>query len=159
MRLALTILAFTLLAGSQEPPSQTEGSTARLEGKSSSKDTKIDISPPEDDRAKHPDSEDQIQVVGEMKPWNPHKAMKDVEVGDYYFKRANYRAAISRYREALEWKPRDAVATYRLALALEKSGARDESLATYKAYLDILPKGPYAEDCRKAIERLSAANK
>jgi tetratricopeptide (TPR) repeat protein len=159
MKLVLTILGFALIANAQDSPPRSERSTARLEGKSSSKDTKIDIAPPDDDAAKHPDSEDQIQVVGEMKPWNPHKAMKDVEVGDFYFKRAKYAAAISRYREALEWKPRDAVATYRLALALEKSGARDESLATYKAYLDILPNGPYAEDCRKAIERLSAANK
>ena len=49
------------------------------------------------------------------------KAMKDVEVGDYYYKQENYKAAISRYREALEVKPHDAEATYKLAQVLDKT--------------------------------------
>ena len=49
------------------------------------------------------------------------RAMKDVEVGDYYYRRENYKAALSRYREALEFKPRDAVATFKLAQTLEKT--------------------------------------
>ena len=42
--------------------------------------------------------------MSEFHPWNPHKAAKDIEVGDYYFKRKNYRAAEDRYREALFYK-------------------------------------------------------
>ena len=45
--------------------------------------------------------------VSEFHPWNPHKAAKDIEVGDYYFKeRKNYRAAADRYREALALQTR-----------------------------------------------------
>ena len=60
--------------------------------------------------------------LGEFHPWDPHKAMKCIEVGDFYFKQGNYRAAISRYQEALDWKPKDAEATYKLGEAQEKSG-------------------------------------
>src|SRR3954447_3378662 len=96
-----------------------DSQTPRDPGESSSKDTIIDISPPKDDAAKHPDSasspEEDVSGVMEVKKWDPHKAEKDVEVGDYYLKRKNFVAAINRYREALEYKPRDAVATFRLA--------------------------------------------
>jgi tetratricopeptide (TPR) repeat protein len=76
-------------------------------------------------------------------------------VGDYYRKRKNYRAAESRYREALEWKPNDAMASYRLAQTLEKMNRRDEAVTYYQAYLKILPRGEFAEDCHKSIARIS----
>ena len=92
--------------------------------------------------------------VGEFHPWNPHKAAKDVEVGDYYFKRKNYRAAEDRYREALFYKDNDAIATFRLAVCLEKMDQPDDARKEYERYLKILPHGPQAEDARKAINRL-----
>src|SRR5215469_17065027 len=93
---------------------------------SSSKQTQIDISPPKDDAAKHPDSD--VSDVTEMRPWNPHKSEKDVEVGEYYMKRGNYRAAEDRYREALVYKPGDAIATYRLAEVLNAQGKSAEAM-------------------------------
>lgn len=134
------------------------------EGESSSKDTKIDLSPPADDEKAHPQSSEVLRDatgspgspdVGEFHPWNPHKAAKDIEVGDFYFKRKNYRAAEDRYREALYYKDNDAIATYRLAVCLEKLDEPDEALKEFESYLKILPHGPQAEDARKAIDRLN----
>jgi len=90
----------------------------------------------------------------EVKKWDPHKAEKDVEVGDYYLSRKNFSAAISRYREALEYKPRDAVATFRLAQALEKTGDSQEALQMYQEYLKILKNGPFATEAKKGVERM-----
>lgn len=133
-------------------------------GDSSSKDTQIDLSPPPDDAKAHPQSSEILKDesgegsgskdVAEFHPWDPHRAAKDVEVGDYYFKRKNYRAAEDRYREALLYKDNDAVATFRLAQCLEKLQRPDEALEQYESYLKILPNGPEAETCHKAIERL-----
>src|SRR5271168_4971013 len=89
-------------------------------GESSSRDTKIDISPPKDDDKNHPQSSTAVSDaeleaapapsdVQEFHPWDPHKAAKDVEVGDFYFKRKNYRAALARYQDALLWKNNDAL--------------------------------------------------
>jgi tetratricopeptide (TPR) repeat protein len=138
-------------------------------GQSSSKDTLIDLSPPADDAKTHPQNSDALKDekrpsgtpdVGEFHPWNPHKAAKDIEVGDFYFKRKNYRAAEDRYREALFYKDNDAVATFRLAQCLEKMDQPDEARKEYESYLQILPHGPQAEAAHKAIERLkgNAAN-
>src|SRR5215471_17723286 len=118
---------------------------------SSSKQTQIDISPPSGDE-KHPGNND--GELSEFHPWDPHKAAKCIEVGDWYFKQENYRAAISRYQEALEWKPRDAEATYKLGQVLEKTGDFGGALENYQAYLKILPVGPYAPKARQGIERV-----
>src|SRR5215469_4232808 len=128
-------------------------------GQSSSKEDPVDLSPPADDAKAHPHSSEMLEDEGsgetaELLPWDPHKAAKDVEVGDFYFKKKNYIAAESRYREALHFKDNDALATYRLAVCLEKMDRGDEARAEYESYLKILPYGPEAADAKKAIERL-----
>jgi tetratricopeptide (TPR) repeat protein len=128
---------------------------------SSSKDTRVDLSPPAGDDKKHPqsgttvmDAEDTNADVQEMHAWDPHKAAKDVEVGDFYYKRKNYRAALERYKEALIYKPNDALATYRLAECQDRTGDGSEAVAHYQDYLKILPHGPFAADAQKALDRL-----
>ncbi len=120
---------------------------------SSSKQTEIDVSPPKGDE-KHPGATD--EELGEFHPYDPHKSTKCIEVGDYYFKQGNYRAAISRYEEALEWKPRDAEATYKLGVVQEKAGNYNDALANYQAYLKILPEGSFAAKARQGVERLKS---
>lgn len=132
-------------------------------GQSSSKDTMIDLSPPPDDAKTHPQSSEMLMDaeagsgnpdVSEFHPWDPHKAAKDIEVGDFYFKRKNYRAASDRYREALVYKDNDAIATLRLAICLEKMDQPDEARKEYESYLKILPNGPQAQEAQKAVDRL-----
>lgn len=95
-----------------------------------------------------------------MHPWNPHKAEKDIEVGEFYLKRQNLRAAESRFREALTYKPNDAVATFRLGEVLEQEDQNREARKNYEAYLKILPQGKFASDAKKGIERIDQkANK
>src|SRR6202167_6570468 len=133
-------------------------------GESSSKDTQVDLSPLVDDAKAHPQSSAALSEaeaatsgsdgITELHAWDPHKAAKDVEVGDFYFKRQNYRAAEDRYREALRYKDNDAVATIRLAVCLEKLGISDDARAEYESYLRILPHGLQASEAQKALNRL-----
>jgi tetratricopeptide (TPR) repeat protein len=134
---------------------------------SSSRDGSIDISPPKDDAKKHPYSKAAVadsdaeandkpenSDVQEVRPWNPMKAMKDVEVGDFYFKRKNYRAALERYKEALYYKDNDAMASLRLAQCQEKLGNKSEAKKYYEQYLKILPEGEFSKEARASLERL-----
>jgi tetratricopeptide (TPR) repeat protein len=160
-----------MLAGgfclAQQPPPGKNNDRNREAEESSSHDTRIDISPPRDDAKNHPDSksaiadleaEDQPDGSGvqEFHPWNPMKALKDVEVGDFYFKRKNYRAALDRYKEALYWKENDAIASFRLAQCQEKLGSKEEAIKYYAQYLKILPEGPFAKDAHTSLDRLTA---
>jgi Flp pilus assembly protein TadD len=138
---------------------RVDASTLPDDGQSSSKSTQIDLTPPADDAKAHPKSSDILMDEGSAEaadthPWDPHKAEKDIEVGDFYFKKKNYSAAESRYREALYYKDNDAIATYHLALCLEKLDRPGEAREQYGNYLKILPHGPEAENAKKAIERL-----
>lgn len=142
---------------------EKERNSARETEESSSKDTRIDLSAPADDAKKHPqsgvavmDAEDSGGVQ-EFQAWDPHKAAKDIEVGDFYFKRKNYRAALDRYKEALTYKPNDAISNFRLGECEEKIGAPEQAIAYYQAYLKILPHGPLSPDAQKSIDRLKAA--
>ena len=170
------------LPPSQTPPRSTPAtdprqdstsitSTGESSSSSSSKDDPVDLAPPAGDEKAHPvsaeavrDAEDEaglyegdeIGGVQEFKPWDPHKAEKDVEVGDFYFKRKNYRAAVDRYREALYYKNDDAVATFKLAICQEKLGEIEDARHGYESYLKILPQGPFAEEARRGVERLKS---
>lgn len=139
------------------PPSQpAPRSDEQCDDCSSSRSGRVDLNPPPGDAATH-EGADLPSDVQELHPWNPHRADKDVEVGDFYFKQKNYRAAIARYRDALSWMSNHAAATYKLGLALEKNGEKSEAREHYQQYLKLLPDGPYAEAARKALERLPAA--
>jgi tetratricopeptide (TPR) repeat protein len=138
---------------------RVDASTLPDDGQSSSKSTQIDLSPPADDVKAHPKSSEILMdegsaEAGDTHPWDPHRAAKDIEVGDFYFKKKNYSAAESRYREALYYKDNDAIAVYHLALCLEKLDRPGEAREQYESYLKILPHGPEAENAKKAIERL-----
>jgi tetratricopeptide (TPR) repeat protein len=133
----------------KEPPRSDQISP----DESSSKQTAIDVSPPKDDE-KHTGATD--EELGEFHPYDPHKAAKCIEVGDYYLKQGNIRAAISRYEEALEWKPRDAEATYKLGVVQEKTGNVNDALANYQTYLKILPSGPFAAKAQQGVDRLKS---
>jgi tetratricopeptide (TPR) repeat protein len=161
------------LAAPQDAPARQdqskddkESTASRASDESSSKDTRIDLSDPKDDAKSHPmsaatvsDAQDEDSDVKELHPWDPHKALKDVEVGDFYFKKKNYRAALDRYKEALVYKPNDAIANFRLAECSEKLNNPGDAVTHYQEYLKILPHGPFAADAEKALVRLKANTK
>ena len=128
----------------------------RSDNESSSEASRADISAPPEDEKAHPGSD---SVAGELlhqREWNPLRCMKDVEVATFYYKQGNYKAALSRLREALEYKPHDAVATFHLAQTLEKLKQYDEARLRYEEYLTILKDGPFAAESHKALARLDA---
>jgi tetratricopeptide (TPR) repeat protein len=148
-------------ANQNQPPPRSERN--KEAGESSSRDSRIDLSPPGNDAKDHPNSslprdeaEDNSGDVAEFHTFDPHRAAKDIEVGDFYFKKKNYRAALERYREALFYKPKDALANFRMAQAFERLTLIGEAAEHYQEYLNILPNGPQAEDAKKALEKLRA---
>jgi tetratricopeptide (TPR) repeat protein len=137
-------------------------------GESSSRDTRIDLSAPKDDDKNHPASETAVSDlegsdnpdlsgITEFHPWNPLKAKRDINIGDFYFKRKNYKAALDRYKEALYYKDGDAVASFRIAECQEKLGDKAAAREYYEHYLKILPGGPLAKDAQSSLDRLAKA--
>src|SRR3989475_11345530 len=103
----------------QAPPRSDRDREA---GERSSRDTRIDISPPKNDAKDHPNSTSAVEDVEAETPpddvqefhlWDPHKTIKDIEVEYFYFKKKNYRAALDRYRKPLDHTPNDTLRNYR----------------------------------------------
>ena len=87
----------------------------------------------------------------------PPSARQSVEIGDFYFRRKDYRGALSRYEEAVHDDPYYAPAYLGLGKVYEKTGEGQKALATYQKYLDILPSQKQADEAKevhKAIRRL-----
>lgn len=135
-------------------PAPLNSAPPRSDDESSSNQTRIDLSPPTGDSLAHPNGGHVADDAMGVHEWNPLRAMKDVEVGDYYYKTGNYKGALSRYREALQFKPRDAVATFKLAQTLERAKEFEEARERYGEYLTILKDGPSAGEARKGLDRL-----
>jgi tetratricopeptide (TPR) repeat protein len=116
-------------------------------GESSSKDSQIDLNA-------GPDSSSPVPIAAAAYPFDPHRAAKDVEVGNWYLKQKNYRAALDRFHDALLYKPKDAEATFGLAVTQEKLDLLLQSYQNYKEYLALLPEGPMAKDSHDGVARL-----
>lgn len=92
--------------------------------------------------------------VTEMSPYDPHRAAKAVEVGDFYFKRKNYRAAASRYDEAIQLKPDHAVAAFKLALTFERLEQPEKAHQYYERALLTDTESLVTGEARAALQRL-----
>lgn len=117
-------------------------------------DTAQGVSSSTQERHARLNAPDEMEVV-EMKPYDPHKAEKDIEVGDFYYKRLNYKAAISRYQESLQLRPGSPSVTFKLADTYEKDKNLEQAALYYSEYVRQYPKGPQIAAARAALDRLA----
>jgi tetratricopeptide (TPR) repeat protein len=88
--------------------------------------------------------------------WDPQRAEKDIQVGQYYMKKGDVDAAIDRFTDATVAKPGYAVPFKYLGEAQEKKGLKKPAAKSYQRYLDLYPRAEDAEKIRKRIEKLYA---
>lgn len=86
--------------------------------------------------------------------FDPVRAAKDMKIGDFYFKKRSYDAAIKRYQDAARHKPNFAIPYLKMGTAYEKKHDSKSAIEAYKKYLELLPKGKDAQHARKRIEKL-----
>jgi len=89
--------------------------------------------------------------------YNPPGARKSVEVGNFYLKKKEYKAALSRFQEAVQEDSHFASAYLGLGKCYEKIGLKNKALDAYKKYLDELPSEKEALDAKevqRAVARL-----
>lgn len=83
--------------------------------------------------------------------FNPLEAEKDLKVGLYYFKKGNYKASTSRFREATLWNPTYAEAFLRLGESEDKMKDKKAAADAYSKYLALSPDGKEAESVKKKL--------
>lgn len=122
-----------MLAGAQEKSAPKQAEPARQQ----------EQEPPEEDQ----------NLAKKEYSFNPLQASKEVQVGNFYYKKGSYRAAADRFREATRWNDADAEAWLRLGEAYEKlkdpKGARE----AYQKYLQVAPDAKNARQVKKKLDK------
>src|SRR5208337_107844 len=94
---------------------------------------------------------DEVLVCREM------LARNQMIVGDYYYKRANFRAAESRFAELLQKYPETPVAPdalFELGISLEKEGKRYSAAQAFAAVKKHFPNSNYAKKAQVELAKL-----
>jgi len=88
--------------------------------------------------------------------WDPLRAEKDLEVGQYYMRIGKIDAAMDRFQDAIDAKPGYAVPFLYLGEAQEKKGMKRDAVKSYKRYLELYPHAEDKEKIQKRIDKLQA---
>jgi len=105
---------------------------------------------PEQQQEQEPPEEDE-SLAPKTYSFNPLEAEKDLKVGLYYFKKGNYKASTSRFREATLWNPTYAEAFLRLGESEEKLKDKKAADEAYSKYLALAPDAKDAESIKKKL--------
>ena len=101
-----------------------------------------------------PPEEDKSLAVDPDYAFNPLQSEKEIQTGNFYFKKGNYRAAAFRFREATRWNNGSADAWLRLAEAEEKLKDHKAAREAYTKYLEVASDAKNGDEIRKKIEKL-----
>ena len=101
-------------------------------------------------KEQEPPEEDESVAPREY-AFNPLQATKEVEIGNYYFKKKNYRAAAKRFGEAAKWNPTLADAFLRLGQTDEKLKDKAAAQQAYAKYLELEPDAKNAAQIKKKL--------
>jgi tetratricopeptide (TPR) repeat protein len=108
--------------------------------------------PKKPDKKKQSDSA--TQSAPDQPTWDPLRAEKDLEVGQYYMHKGDVDAAIDRFQDATTAKPGYAIPFRYLGEAQEKKGLKKQAIQSYSRYLDLYPHAEDGDKIRKKIDKL-----
>jgi tetratricopeptide (TPR) repeat protein len=82
---------------------------------------------------------------------NPEEAKKNVEVGDFYLKKDNYKAAESRYRRAIKFNTEWPEAYEKLISVFERQEDFESAIEVCYEFLDSNPSSKKAKEFEKLV--------
>jgi tetratricopeptide (TPR) repeat protein len=101
-----------------------------------------------------PNTDSATQNAPDQPVWDPLRAEKDLEVGQYYMRKGDLDAAIDRFQDATVAKPGYAIPFRYLGEAQEKKKLKKQAIRSYRRYLDLVPHADDAQKVRNKIEKL-----
>jgi tetratricopeptide (TPR) repeat protein len=85
---------------------------------------------------------------------NPQLSEQNLNIGNFYYKKKNYTAAIRRYLDAIEYQPDSARAYDALVRAYEKNDQAEKAIAALKEFIEKNPNSPKLTDFKTRLARL-----
>ncbi len=97
--------------------------------------------PPEEDES----------VAPEKFALDPLESDRNVRVGNYYWHKGKYRAALGRYERAAKYNPNSAEAFFKVGEAEEKLKNRDAAAIAFQRVIRIDPESKLAHEAKKKL--------
>jgi tetratricopeptide (TPR) repeat protein len=98
--------------------------------------------------------EEDTSVGEKTYSFNPLQAQKEVQTGNYYYKKGSYRAAEGRFKEATLWNNGYDEAWLRLGEAEEKLRDKKAAKEAYQKYVELASDQKKAAEIRKKLEHM-----
>ena len=95
--------------------------------------------------------EDDETVAPEKFVLNPLESERNVRVGNFYWGKGKYRAALKRYEYATRYNPSSAEAFYKLGEAEDKLKNKDAARVAFKKVVDLSPDSKLAHEAKKKL--------
>jgi tetratricopeptide (TPR) repeat protein len=102
-------------------------------------------------KPQEPAEEDETLVPKKEYSFNPLQAEKELQTGNFYFKKGSYKAAAGRFAEATKWNPGMAEAYFRLGEADEKLRDKKAAREAYAKFLELAPEDKRADGLRNKL--------
>jgi tetratricopeptide (TPR) repeat protein len=98
--------------------------------------------------------EEDVAAIKQEYSFNPVRSRRDVEVGNFYFKKGDWKAAAGRFKEATLWNEGNAEAWLRWGETEEKRGVASAAKAAYEKYLAMAPDAKNVVEIKRRLEKL-----
>jgi tetratricopeptide (TPR) repeat protein len=145
---ALLFTPWQTVSAQDPPPNPPQESSSKPP-----KDPDSDMKPKSTAKPKK-DKDAATENAPDQPVYDPLRAEKDLEVGQYYMHKGDVDAAIDRFQDAIIAKPGYAIPFRWLGEAQEKKGLKKQAVKSYQRYLDLYPHAEDGDKIRKKIDKL-----
>jgi tetratricopeptide (TPR) repeat protein len=137
--LSASVAAGGLAAQGRERPGQQPGSRS-----SQAPQSKTESNVPE---------EEDESVAPRKYTLDPLESDRNIKVGNFYWSKRDYRAALSRYEEATRYNPSSPEAFFKVGEAQEKLKHPDAAKTAFQKVIQIAPETKLAQEAKKKLSR------
>jgi tetratricopeptide (TPR) repeat protein len=84
---------------------------------------------------------------------NPMESDRNIRVGDFYWHKNDFRAALGRYRDATRYNPSSPEAFFKVGEAEQKLKHKDEAKVAFQKVIQLAPDSKLAGEAKKKIPK------
>jgi tetratricopeptide (TPR) repeat protein len=100
-----------------------------------------EANPPEEDESRAP----KTYVL------NPLESERNIKVGNYYWDKKNYRAALGRYLDATRYNPSSQEAFFKVGEAEKKLKNKDAAKTAFQKVIQLAPDSKLAQEAKRKL--------
>ena len=82
---------------------------------------------------------------------NPLESERNIKIGNFYWSKGNYHAALNRYQDATRYNPSSPEAFFKVGEAEEKLKHKDAAKAAFQKVISLAPDSKLAREAKRKL--------